>query len=135
MPPTMAAAEKPKKMELLNQIKGTGVNAILTVALINQETENRYVRGSAAYAPFPRFNYYGSFWGYYNNWYPAMQTPGYYEEDKIYFLETNLYDASTEQLLWSAQSETMNPESLERFSKDFASVVLAKMKEDGLLKN
>jgi hypothetical protein len=134
MPPTFTKEKEPNREALLEKIKGTDVDAIITVALIDKETENRYVPGSYGYAPMTRFGYYGNFWGYYNNWYPTLYSPGYYNSDKVYFLETNLYDAETQELLWSAQSETYNPSSLSKFSKDFADVMLAKMEKDGALK-
>ena len=81
----------------------------------------------------PRFGYYGTFWGYYNTWHPTLYSPGYYQEDKVYFIETNLYDAETEQLLWSAQSETYNPSSLTIFAKTFADVVVSRMQQEDLL--
>lgn len=122
------------KDELLNKIRKTGVDGIVTVALVNKETESRYVPGSYGYAPVTRFRYYGLFSGYYTTWYPAMVTPGYYEEDKIYFIEINFYDAKSEELVWSAQSETYNPGTLSQFSKDFAAVVVERMKKDGVLR-
>jgi hypothetical protein len=134
IPPTFTEGKEPDKEALLAKIKGTDVDVILTVALIDKETENRYVPGNVGYAPVSRFGYYGRFWGYYNTWYPTLYSPGYYTEDKVYFLETNLYDARTEELLWSAQSETYNPGGLSDFSGDFASAVLTKMKADGVLK-
>jgi hypothetical protein len=133
LPPSFTEGKEPDKKVLLDKIKGTDVDAILTVALINKETENRYVPGPYDYRPMTRFGYYGRFWGYYNAWYPTLYSPGYYAEDKVYFMETNLYDADTEELLWSAQSESYNPNSLSDFSKEFASVVLKKMESDGVL--
>lgn len=132
--PPFTEGKTPDKDALFSKINETGAHAIMTVALIDKETENRYVPGGAGYTPIPRFGYYGSFWGYYNNWYPTLYSPGYYEEEKIYFIETNLYDARTEDLLWSGQSETYNPSSLDSFSRDFAQVVVSKMENDGLLK-
>lgn len=134
IPPTFSEEKTPDKEALLSKIKGTGVDVILTVALIDKETENRYVPGNVGYTPVTRFGYYGRFWGYYNTWYPTLYSPGYYTEEKTYFIETNLYDAGNEQLLWSAQSETYNPGGLSGFSKDFSAVVLDKLKKDGVLK-
>lgn len=134
LPPTFTAGKEPDRELLLDKIKGTCVDAILTIALLNKETENRYVPGSYGYEPIPRFGYYGRFWGYYYNWYPMLYAPGYYTEDKVYFLETNLYDADTEELLWSAQSQTYNPSGLANFSADFSSAVLKKMENDGVIK-
>lgn len=134
MPP-FTEGKTPDKDELFTKITETGADAIMTVALIDKETETRYVPGNTGYAPVPRFGYYRTFWGYYNTWYPAMYSEGYYEEDKIYFIETNVYDARTEELLWSAQSETYNPSSLDDFSEEFAKVVVSRMEKDGLLIN
>lgn len=133
LPPSFTTGKEPDKEALLKKIKGSAIDAILTVALIDQTTENRYVPGNYGYQPMTRFGYYGRFWGYYATWYPTLYSPGYYTEEKTYFLETNLYDAHTEALLWSAQSETYNPESLQSFSKGFANVVLQEMQKNGLI--
>jgi len=133
LPPTFTDDATPNREELLSRIRDTGADAILTVALIDEETESRYVPGTYGYAPYPRFGYYGTFWGYYNMWYPILFDPGYYEEDKVYFIETNLYDARSEQLLWSAQSESTNPRSLPAFAEDFSQVVVAQLEKDDIL--
>jgi len=133
MPPTFTGDKTPDRSELLAKIKGTGADAILTVALIDKETETRYQPGSYGYAPIPRFGYYGTFWGYYTTWYPTLHDPGYYEEDKVYFIETNLYDVETEELLWSAQSKTYNPRSLPDFAKEFSRIVVSKLEQDRVL--
>ncbi len=132
LPPTFTNKE-PDREELMEKINGTDVDAILTVALLDKETETRYEPGSYGYQPIPRFGYYGRFWGYYSAWYPTLYSPGYYKEDKIYFIETNLYDADTEELLWSAQSETLNPRGLEEFSSEFATDVINKLEADGII--
>lgn len=133
LPPTFTNGKTPDKNELLARIKETNADAILTIALIDEETETRYTPGNVAYAPIPRFGYYGTFWGYYHTWSPTLYSPGYYNENKVYFIETNLYDAETEELLWSAQSETYNPGSLPNFSREFSRMVVTAMKDEGLL--
>jgi hypothetical protein len=133
LPPTFTNGQTPDRRELLNRIKDSQADAILTIALIDKETETRYTPGNVAYAPVPRFGYYGTFWGYYNTWSPTLYAPGYYNEDKVYFIETNLYDAESEELLWSAQSETYNPRSLPEFSRGFTRMLVTAMKDEGLL--
>ena len=131
LPPTFTDGETPDREQLLARINGSGADAIMTVALIDEDTESRYVPGSAGYAPMPRFGYYGTFWGYYNTWYPMLHSPGYYEEDKVYFIETNLYDTRTEELLWSAQSESYNPSSLTNFANAFSEAIVKRLERDG----
>jgi hypothetical protein len=38
-----------------------------------------------------------------------------------------LYDAETEDLIWSAQSETYNPVNLETFSENFAEEIVEEL--------
>ncbi|PPL03086.1 iron-containing alcohol dehydrogenase [Parapedobacter indicus] len=125
--------EIPPRDELLNKIRQTGVDAILTVSLIDTESDTRYVRGTTRYAPLPLYNWYGGFYSYFNYWHPIMYDPGYYVTDKTYFLETNLYNTQTDRLIWSAQSETVNPSSIDAFAKEYPEVLLERMIKDGLL--
>ncbi|WP_432708943.1 hypothetical protein [Pedobacter sp.] len=126
---------KPTEQELANLIKGTGAEAILTVSLIKKESETRYVPGSGVYAPYPYYGWYGGFYSYYNYWYPMFYDPGYYVTDKIYFLESNLYDAATGKLLWSAQSQTVSPGSIDSFVKSYPKVLVDQLIKDGVLSN
>jgi hypothetical protein len=133
-PPTFYE-KLPAREVLLDKIKESGVDAILTVGLINKESETRYVPGTNRYyAPYPYYRWYGGFYTYYNYWYPNMWDPGYYTTDKTYFMETNLYDASNEKLIWSAQSETMNPGSIDNFVRDYPKKLVEQLVKDGLLK-
>src|SRR5436190_22964941 len=119
------------KEEMLSKIRHKGSDAILTVTLIDKTTESRYTPGTMAYAHMPM---YYQFWGYYNFWYPMMyNNPAYYAQDRVYYLETNLYDARSEDLVWSAQSETYNPKDLSGFSQVLANQIVNKLEKDGLL--
>lgn len=120
---------------LLQKIQADGYDAILTAAIVDEQTETRYVPGNRTmYAPMPRFGWYGSFSGYYSHFHPMMfNDPGYYREDKVYFLETNLYDAATDRLLWSAQYQKVNPSNLEHASKRFSELAINTMHEQNLI--
>lgn len=131
-PPTMMREEGTDADMLMQRITGDGHDAILTVAVIDEKTETRYVPGTT-YTPTTRFNWYGTFRGYYNYWRPVLYDPGYYREENIYFLETNLYDAQNDQLLWSAQSRSYNPSSLSSFAENFSEITVAKMRKDNVL--
>jgi len=124
----------PSEQQMISKIKGSGANLILTVSLINKESETRYVPGAGGYSPYSRFGWYGGFYSYYSFWGPRFYDPGYYVTDKTYFLETNLYDLSTRKLIWSAQSETVNPGSLDNFVDTYPKVLMAQLMKDGVLK-
>ncbi|UNY99622.1 hypothetical protein MQE36_04570 [Zhouia spongiae] len=136
---TFTKENKPSKEDLLSVIKGTNSETIFTVVLKDKESETRYVPGTTNYAmgytPLGYYNYYGNFWGYYNTIYPYAYDPGYYTTDKIYYLESNLYDANTEELLWSAQSKTYNPSDLDSFVESYTKVIMKELVKDGIFKS
>jgi hypothetical protein len=45
-------------------------------------------------------------------------------------MEGNLFETSTESLIWSVQTETLNPPSIEKFSKIMIDLMLKKAIED-----
>lgn len=112
-------------------LKGRGIDAVVITHLVGVEKETVY-RPPIDYA---------STRGYYNglyNYYPAVHgyvtTPGYYTTHEIVKLETNLYDAGTEKLVWSAQSETFAPESAEEVIDDLIRLVITDLKAGRILK-
>ena len=48
-------------------------------------------------------------------------------------METNIYDVATDELVWSAQSETVNPGSIQQFAKEYPKILIERMISDGLL--
>ncbi|WP_299819963.1 hypothetical protein [uncultured Pontibacter sp.] len=133
-PPNAASKNGPDVDLLLDRLKDDGYDGIMTIALIDEKTETRYVPGTQGYAPMTRFGWYGRFRGYYSYWYPTLYDPGYYTEDKVYFLETNLYDEATENLVWSAQSQSYSPSSLRKASEKLAEITVNRMSQDGIIK-
>ena len=132
IPPKFIENEN-KKQEILNSIQANGSDGILTVTLLDKDTETRYVPGSGTYAPYPYYRYYGTFWGYYDYWYPRFYDQGYYTQEKVYYIETNLYNADTEELIWSTQSETYNPDELDDFSEEFAEQIIDELENDDII--
>jgi hypothetical protein len=131
-PPEISNSDT-SKTEIMNRVKNKNIDAILTVSLINKETESRYIPGHSPYNPLNGFGYYDSFWGYYSYWYPYTYNQGYYIQEKVYFIETNVYSVPSGKLIWSAQSKTYDPHNLKTFSKEFATIITTKLKKDGII--
>ncbi|TRZ45742.1 hypothetical protein [Robertkochia solimangrovi] len=130
---TFSKENMPTKEELLEEIKSTGCESIFTVTLKDTETSTRYVPGSTTYAPMG-YGGYGRFYGYYSSYYPMTYDPGYYTEDKKYFVESNFYDTATEELVWSAQSATYNPTDYENFIEGYTKALADQLVKDGVIK-
>lgn len=124
------------KYKIAEKLKSKGYDGVLVLALLDVNTEERYVStGGAGYNPYMygaggRYGYYGSFNAYYYNMAPVVYESGYYTETKQYILESNLYDLEDGALTWSAQTKTTDPSSKERFASDYAYAVYTKIKSD-----
>lgn len=132
-PPDITNKEVDLNSSLLQIVQETGSDAILTIAVIDQTSEERFVPGSGIYHPVTRFGYYSTFGGYYGNRYGQLYQPGYYTTDNTYYLETNIYDASSGNLVWSTQSETLNPSDLDSFLEGYLSSMSMVWQQEGLL--
>ncbi len=124
--------KQPSKDEILEMIRKNGQDGVLTVALLDERVETRYVPGTS-YAPMRYGGYYGSFGGYYSYYGPTFYDPGYYTTDKTYVIETNLYDSGDEVLAWSAQSEIYDPSNAEKAARSLGGALADRMKRDAVL--
>jgi hypothetical protein len=132
-PPDFSNQTGAKRQLIIDKIQGTGADGILTIALLRKETESRYVPGGGYWNPGLRYGYYGRFWNYYSNWSPRIYAPGYYDEQKVYYIETNFYNARTEELIWAAQSKTYDPTNVDSFLKGYLKAIREQMIKDGLI--
>jgi len=130
-PYTFSKDNIPNKEILLEKILKAGCDVILTVVPIKKESETRYVESSVGYTP--NMNpYYGNFYNYYNYYTPIVYSEGYYETDHSYFLESNLYDFESGNMLWSVQSEATNPASIDAFSKEYTEMLVRELGKTAL---
>lgn len=119
------------KSVLAAKLKEAGVDGVFLITLQDVKKSEQYVPGTSYYAPYSGFYpFYNNYWGAYN----MVNTPGYYVQNTNYFLSSNFYNLSTEQLLWSAQSNTFDPQSLSDFTKSYASSVVEQFASSGVVK-
>jgi hypothetical protein len=121
------------KEVILKKVREAGCDVIMTVALVDKKSETRYVPGTTTYSPYMGYGGMGAygFGGYYGYAYPSMySTPGYYTEDKTYFMQANLFDAASEKLIWAAQSEAYDPTKISTFSRDYADLLVERLNRD-----
>lgn len=134
--PDFFSGTEPNQDQVLEILEEVNVESIMTITLINVEEEERFVPGGRvgpAFAPMGRFGYYGNFFGYWDHWHGAGWNQGYYTTDKKYFVETNLYDAESMKLVWSAQSRTVNPSDVQTFAAEYVDALKAEMRDLNLI--
>jgi hypothetical protein len=123
---------KTDKAAITQRLKADGTDLIVIMRLLDVKEESRYVPGSAmnGYGGMPG---YGGYWGGYGYAAPMYYTPGYYTTDKKYLVETNVYSAEQDKLLWSGTTSTMNPSKIETTTTEIVEAVIEKMKKEGFL--
>jgi hypothetical protein len=112
------------------KVKEQGADAVLISRLVSKKTVRTYVPGSVTYPP----SYYGNWRDYYGYGSQAMYTPGYTAEDEYALMETNLYNAGNDKLIWSAASETEIRGSDQNQIKSYIGVMVNAMAGQKLLR-
>ncbi len=102
------------------KLKNSGVDAVLTIVLLDKEKERQYIPPTYTYRS-------GGFWGYRERLYNRIYEPGYYVTNTKYFWESNLYDMNTQKLLYSVQTQTFNPTDTESLGHDYGKIIVKNM--------
>ena len=130
----------PVKDVIASKLKALNCETIFIVAMLDKTSETRYVPGSTAmympntYGGYGAYGMYGGYGGYYG-YAGAVYSPGYYTTDKTYFLQSNLYDAKTEDLLLSIQSKAENPAGIQKSSQQYTQTLMDEIQKLQIRKN
>jgi hypothetical protein len=125
------AFEGMKEEEALRQLYDKGIDAVLTVVLLDKERERYYVPGRVNYSPY--VIYHNRFWKYYSTMYDRVYSVGYYVDNTKYFWESNLYDMNDWTLVYSAQSQSFDPASAETLGHEYGMMISKDMVKKNVL--
>ncbi|MCB0725852.1 MAG: hypothetical protein KDD00_00175 [Ignavibacteriae bacterium] len=118
------------KEQIAQKLIDAGVDGALVLSLQDVKKSEQYVPGTSFYTPYAGFYGFNSYyWGAYN----TINTPGYYTQTTNYFISSNFYNMKNTELIWSAQSETMDPQSLSGFASSFAPVIAQEFASAGVV--
>lgn len=116
-----------------------GADTVLITRLVSKKTVQIYVPGTVFYPPpyYPLHNYpppfYGTWPDYYGYGYQAMYTPGYMADEEFAVIETNLYSAANNKLIWAASTEIGTSGSNQERIKSYIGIMIRAMIEQDLL--
>lgn len=125
------AFDKADEPAVLDKLKNSGIDAVMTIVMLDKSKERYYVPGHVVYSPYGI--YHSRFYGYYITLYDRIYTPGYYGESTRYFWESNLYDLSNKKLLYSVQTESFDPASAESLGHEYGQLILQDMQKKMVL--
>lgn len=145
-PSGIKAKNEITKEQLADALRKAGCDAVFTLALINVKTEKIYDKNlptadvpkqfyNSTIEYFPiGFGFYGSYYNYLSNYAPQVYSADYYATERTFFLETNFYELSSDQLLWSIKSKAVNPSDVKSWFNGYSKLMIKKLKEEGLIK-
>lgn len=119
---------------LVSDLLKDGIEAIILMRLTDISKTTDFVQGTAYYGGWGYGGgYYGGYRGYgYGGGYYA--TPGYYEENKTYYVETSIFDVKTNKMLWSGTTSTLNPTKANDALDDIILALKTELNNKGLIK-
>jgi len=123
--------ENMTEKQAIDGLTNKGIDAILTVVLLNKIKERYYVPARIYYSPYAMYN--SQFWNYYETIHDRIRSTDYYREDTKYFWETNIYDLRTKELLYSIQTNSFNPESTESLGHEYGQLIAKNVVKNKIL--
>jgi len=134
LPADLKDPKPPAVDALIEKIKASDCNAVFVASLLDKNDEIRYTSGGTYYTMRTDYSWAGTFFGYYSHYYSTISTSGYYTNDKTYFMQSNLFDKASQELMFSVQSEIFNPSSLASGSRTYISTLMKQLEKAKLLK-
>ncbi|MGB8330631.1 MAG: hypothetical protein WCE62_10935 [Polyangiales bacterium] len=124
--------------QIRGAIEGGGYDGLLITQVLSVDENKEYVPGSTHTVAPRNFGYYGGYgyygyYGYYSGSYASVHDPGYFKTDTTFRLETNLYSVATGGLVWSGQSDTVDPESVADVIDSMTAAVAKQLRQEKLI--
>jgi len=118
--------KKADKDLIVSRLKELNADGVLIASLISRKTVEQYIPGDvyygrAHYIPPP---HYRGMHSYYSRSHGIVHSPGYTLKNEVVIVETNLFEAGSEQLVWSALSETFVEGDSDKLIKSFVEVMI-----------
>lgn len=124
--------EQTNEDAFLSKIEGDGMDAALTIVLLDRKKEKHYVPGRVYFSPF--YSYHTRIGPYWGIMYDRIYSPGYYQSTTRYFWESNIYDLKTKRLIYSVQTETFDPDEASSLAHQYGKVIVNDIKDKNILK-
>ncbi|MEA1888431.1 MAG: hypothetical protein U9N50_01445 [Pseudomonadota bacterium] len=130
--PDLKSADQ--KEEVLAVVDKVGADGVMIVTLQGVSKEQRDVPPSVDYYPTAGMGMGYGMYGYYGMRHTAVYRPGYTVTDTVVRLDTKLFNAATEKMIWAGKTESFNPSSAQIVVSELAKLLISDMKKSGMVK-
>ena len=126
----LPSSDKPDRAAIEAAVKITGVSAVLITRVVGVDKRTRNTPPMSSYSPGP---YHRGMYGYYSRTYDDVHAPSYFASYEVHKLASDLYDSATGALIWSAQSETVDPVNLAKEIDGLVRLLIDDLRKKDLL--
>ena len=123
----ISSKQKINRETVVEAVQGTDIDAVLVTYLVSAEYEMKYHDSpvNTGYSGSSETNMMSS---------TIISKRGRSRSEEIISLKTDLFDVSRKQLVWSAQTETVGPESIDHTIIEVTDLLVEQLVDDGLIK-
>lgn len=121
---------EPSREAIMAAVKKAGAETLLITRVAGSRTDTETLPGRVNYEPAP---YYTGMHNYYGHAFRAVYSPPVNVSKTTVRLESNIYDVASEKLIWTAQSEAVEPKLLKTDFSRMANVLLDDLQKKKLL--
>jgi hypothetical protein len=109
------AYKKLTSSEIVDEFKNTGIDAVITLALLDKEKEEKYYPGGFYNQPG---NMSSNLDKYYSGIYEKVFTPGYYIATTTYFWESSLFEVKADKMIYTVRTISFDPSTTETLAHE-----------------
>ena len=118
--------------QFTDAVARSGAQGLLVVRLLGVDTRTQVTTTmSPAGAMMWGGGPWGPAWG--GAWGPAMVPMTEVSQYDLATVETTLFDTSTKSVVWSANTQTLNPRTVDREAPGFADLIIGQLRSRGLI--
>lgn len=128
---SLPQSEQLTEEQIREAIEGGGFDGVIITRLLAVEQTEEYVEGKSYTVPTNRYGY--GYYGYYGTSYATVHESGHFETSTNVRLETNLYSVATGGLVWSGQSDTVDPDSIKDLMSSVTAAVVKRLADEKLI--
>ena len=127
--PPQLQAKPVSEEKMIGAVKSNNIDAVLIISLLDKKEEEQVVP-STSYTTGPMNPYYHApYYGYYSMAHRTVHTPERTIKTEKFYLESNFFSVKSKELVWTAQSESIDPENISDFAVEYSEAIISEMLE------
>lgn len=113
------------------KVKAEGYTAVMIVSIVDREKEQVYNQGVMYSRPVVVG--YSRYYRRYIYVYDQVYSPGYYTTSSKYLLQAEIYSVTSNELIYSGQTQSYDPNSIATLSDEFSKTIVKDLINKGLI--